>query len=80
MSEKPNNPKPDPIEPWLEAYAERRRQELDEPIELDEDVFIDSKGIMPNEDHTLEEARLQTMKMLRFQYATTSPPKIRRYC
>ena len=36
MSEKPNNPKPDPIEPWLEAYAEKRRQELDEPIELDE--------------------------------------------
>ena len=36
MSEKPNNPKPDPIEPWLEAYAEKRRQELDKPIELDE--------------------------------------------
>lgn len=36
MSEKPNNPKPDPIEPWLETYAEKRRQELDEPIELDE--------------------------------------------
>jgi hypothetical protein len=36
MSEKPNNPKPDPIEPWLEAYAEKRCQELDEPIELDE--------------------------------------------
>ena len=36
MSEKPNNPKPDPIEPWLEAYAEKRRQELDEPLELDE--------------------------------------------
>ena len=36
MSEKPNNPKPDPIEPWLEAYAEKRRQDLDEPIELDE--------------------------------------------
>jgi len=36
MSEKPSNPKPDPIEPWLEAYAEKRRQELDEPIELDE--------------------------------------------
>ena len=36
MSEKPNNPKPDPIEPWLEAYAENRRQELDKPIELDE--------------------------------------------
>lgn len=36
MSEKPNNPNPDPIEPWLEAYAEKRRQELDKPIELDE--------------------------------------------
>lgn len=36
MSEKPNNSKPDPIEPWLEAYAEKRRQELVEPIELDE--------------------------------------------
>ena len=36
MSEKPNNPKPDPIEHWLETYAEKRRQELDEPIELDE--------------------------------------------
>ena len=36
MSEKPNNSKPDPIEPWLETYAEKRRQELDEPIELDE--------------------------------------------
>ena len=36
MSEKPNNPKPDPIEPWLEAYAEKRRQELEKPIELDE--------------------------------------------
>ena len=36
MSEKPNNPKPDPIEPWLEAYAEKRRQELDKPIELDQ--------------------------------------------
>ena len=38
-------------------------------MELDEDTFIDSNGIMPNEDHTLEEARLQTMKMLRFQYS-----------
>ena len=38
MSEKPNNPKPDPIEPWLEAYAEKRRQELDKPIELDEAI------------------------------------------
>ncbi len=36
MSETLNNPKPDPIEPWLEAYAQKRRQELDEPIELDE--------------------------------------------
>jgi hypothetical protein len=37
-------------------------------VEIDEDVFIDSKGILPNEDHTLEEARAQTMKMIRFQY------------
>ena len=46
-----------------------RKEAAGERIELDEDVFIDSKGIMPNEDHSLEEARLQTMKMLRFQYS-----------
>ena len=39
------------------------------PIELDGGAAsLDSAGIMPNQDHTLEEARLQTMKMLRFQY------------
>ncbi len=30
---------------------------------------LDPENILPNEDHTLEEARLQTMKMLRFQYS-----------
>jgi len=44
MSEKPNNPKPDPIEPWLEAYAEKRRQELDKPIELDETTLTLLQG------------------------------------
>jgi acyl-CoA oxidase len=39
------------------------------PIELDGGAqLLDPAGIMPNEDHTLEESRLQTMKMLRFQY------------
>ena len=36
MAENHNNPDSDPIEPWLEAYAQNRRKELDEPIELDE--------------------------------------------
>ena len=36
MAENQNNPDPDRIEPWLEAYAQNRRKELDEPIELDE--------------------------------------------
>ena len=36
MAENQNNPDPDRIEPWLEAYTQNRRKELDEPIELDE--------------------------------------------
>ena len=37
-------------------------------IELGDGSLLESAGILPNEDHTLEQARLQTMKMLRFQY------------
>ena len=36
MAENQNNPDSDPMEPRLEAYAQNRRKELDEPIELDE--------------------------------------------
>lgn len=38
------------------------------PIALGDGTFLDSSGILPNEDHSLDESRLQTMKMLRFQY------------
>ena len=36
MEQNQNNPDSDPIEQRLEAYANKRRKELDEPIELDE--------------------------------------------
>jgi len=36
MAENQNNPDSDPMELRLEAYAQNRRKELDEPIELDE--------------------------------------------
>eukprot|EP00750_Incisomonas_marina_P003038 INCI12816.5.p1 GENE.INCI12816.5~~INCI12816.5.p1 ORF type:complete len:755 (-),score=127.09 INCI12816.5:1697-3961(-) len=40
----------------------------DEEEDEDDDEGASSRGAMPNEDHTLVEARLQTMKMLRFQF------------
>ena len=52
-------------------------QELDElaclekrgiSVKLGDGTMLDIAGILPNDDHTLEQARLQTMKMLRFQY------------
>ena len=63
-----------------EAATELRRGIMDEldglarhessgtPIELGDGTLLDPSGIMPNEDHTLAESRLQTMKMLRFQF------------
>jgi acyl-CoA oxidase len=38
------------------------------PVELGDGTLLNSSGILPNEDHTLDQSRLQTMKMLRFQY------------
>ena len=44
---------------------------------------IEAVGILPNEDHSLDEARLQTMKMLRFQYhklISSGSSGVRRKC
>ena len=45
----------------------KRKEQAGEPIDLGDGTMIDSNGILPNEDHSLEEARQQTMKMIRFQ-------------
>ena len=61
----------------VSAIRRRIMDELDElaaleasntPVELGDGTLLDTSGILPNEDHSLEQARLQTMKMLRFQY------------
>ena len=49
----------------LELEELKAKEASGVPIELDGGAAsLDSAGIMPNQDHTLEEARLQTMKML----------------